>query len=74
MVSANWCYLLSFLNLHSLRRFAIAWRGIGAAVFRLCQLNQPFSFKKVVTPNFSSALHVPMGGYLVWRVQLVYSI
>ena len=29
MVSANWCYLLSFLNLHSLRRFAIAWRGIG---------------------------------------------
>ena len=48
-------------NLHSLRRFAIARRGIGAAVFRLCQLNQPFSFKKVVTPNFSSALHVAYG-------------
>ena len=29
MVSANWCYLLSFLNLHSLQRFATEWHGIG---------------------------------------------
>ena len=56
-VSANWCYLLSFLNLHSLRRFAIARCGIGAS-------GGEFSSSPPPPPPICKRFEIFSGGHL----------